>query len=49
MQRRTDRRTVLKLLTAAPLGLAASAALSQQARAQTPVPGPVMRICDAYL
>ena len=49
MNRRTDRRAMLKLLTAAPLGLAASATLVQQALAHTPIvstrvqamPGPV--------
>ena len=49
MRRRTDRRAALKLLTAAPMGLAATAALVQQALAHTPsgavqvrgMPGPV--------
>ncbi len=36
MHRKTDRRAALKLLTAAPLGLALSAALAHEARAQTP-------------
>jgi hypothetical protein len=36
MNRRTDRRTALKLLTAAPLGVALSAALAHEAIAQTP-------------
>ena len=36
MTHRTDRRAALKLLTAAPLGLALSAALVHEARAQTP-------------
>jgi len=36
MTYRTDRRAALKLLTAAPLGLALSAALVHDARAQTP-------------
>ena len=36
MYRKTDRRAALKLLTAAPLGLAISAALAREAVAQTP-------------
>ena len=36
MDRKTDRRAALKLLTAAPLGLALSAALAHEAVAQTP-------------
>src|SRR5687767_7619973 len=36
MNRKTDRRAALKLLTAAPLGLALSAALAHEAMAQTP-------------
>jgi hypothetical protein len=36
MSRKTDRRTALKVLTAAPLGLAISAALAHEAVAQTP-------------
>jgi hypothetical protein len=40
MNRKTDRRTVLRMLTAAPLGLAASAALVKDALAWTPVGAP---------
>src|SRR5688500_16343291 len=36
MTYKTDRRAALKLLTAAPLGLAMSAALAHEAAAQTP-------------
>ena len=36
MTYRTDRRAALKLLTAAPLGLALSAAIAHEAAAQTP-------------
>src|SRR6186997_1575484 len=36
MHRKTDRRSALKLLTAAPLGLAISAALAREAVAQAP-------------
>lgn len=36
MNRRTDRRAALKLLTAAPVGLALAASLVQEAAAQTP-------------
>src|SRR5436190_4647655 len=36
MNRKSDRRAALKLLTAAPLGLVLSATLARQAAAQTP-------------
>src|SRR5204862_4640330 len=40
MNHKTDRRAVLRLLTAAPLGLAVSAALIQDAQAQTTAGAP---------